>query len=55
MDDETYVLADFAQLPFYVAGSRGNVDEEFRTSRNFPRNSSFAKQYVLAGKGVNFS
>jgi len=36
MDDETYVLADFAQLSgqeFYVAGSRGNVDEEFRTKK----------------------
>lgn len=36
MDDETYVYCDFQQLPgqeFYVADSRGNVDEKFRTKK----------------------
>lgn len=36
MDDETYVLGDFSQLPgqeFYVADARGNVDEKFRTQK----------------------
>lgn len=42
MDDETYVLADFSQLPgqkFYVADARGNVEEKFRTQKQtkFPR------------------
>ena len=46
MDDETYVLADFAQLSgqeFYVAGSRGNVDEEFRTKKQ----SKFPKKFLI--------
>lgn len=42
MDDETYVLANFSQLPgqeFYVADSRGNVEEQYRTQKKskFPR------------------
>ena len=36
MHNETYVLADFSQLPgqeFYVADSRGNVEEKFRVRK----------------------
>lgn len=46
MDDETYVFADFAQLPgqeFYVADSRGNVSEEFRTKKL----SKFPKKFLV--------
>lgn len=42
MDDETYVLADFSQLPgqeFYTADSRGNVAEKFKAKKitKFPK------------------
>jgi len=46
MDDETYVLGDFSQLPgqeFYVANSRGNVEEKFRTRKQ----SKFPKRYLI--------
>lgn len=46
MDDESYVLADFKQLPgqeFYVADSRGNVDEEFRTMKQ----AKFPKKFLI--------
>lgn len=46
MDDETYVLADFSQLPgqeFYVSRGRGNVPEEFRTRKK----SKFPKKYLV--------
>ena len=40
MDDETYVLADFSQLPgqkFYVADAQGNVEEKFRINHLLQR------------------
>lgn len=42
MDDETYVLADFNQLPgqeFYVADARGNVEEQYKVKKmtKFPK------------------
>lgn len=42
MDDETYVLCSFSQLPgqeFYISRGRGNVPKEFRTKKKtkFPR------------------
>lgn len=46
MDDETYVLSDFSQLPgqeFYVADARGNVPEKFRTQRR----SKFPRKYLV--------
>ena len=46
IDDETYVLADFSQLPgqdFYVADSRGNFSEEFRTKKQ----SKFPKKFLV--------
>lgn len=46
MDDETYVLSDFKQLPgqkFYVADSRGNVAEEFRVQKK----SKFPKKFLV--------
>lgn len=46
MDDETYVLCDFSQLPgqeFYSATQRGNVSEEFRTKQK----SKFPKKFMV--------
>ena len=46
MDDETYVLADFSQLPgqdFYVADERGNVQEEYRTKKQ----TKFPKKFLV--------
>ena len=46
MDDETYVLADFSQLPgqkFYVADARGNVEEKFRTQKQ----TKFPKKFLV--------
>lgn len=46
MDDETYVLADFRQLPgqnFYVADARGNVEEQFRTQKQ----TKFPKKFLV--------
>lgn len=46
MDDETYVLADFSQLPgqeCYSAVGRGNVEEKFRTQKK----SKFPKKYLV--------
>lgn len=46
MDDETYVLADFLQLPgqeYYVADTRGNVAEECRVQRS----SKFPKKFLV--------
>lgn len=46
MDDETYVLCDFSQLPgqeYYTATSRGDVEEEFRTKRK----SKFPKKFLI--------
>lgn len=46
MDDETYVLADFSQLPgqeFYTADSRGNVEEQFRVKKQ----SKYPKKFLV--------
>jgi len=46
MDDETYVLSKFSQLPgqaFYVANERGGVAEEFRTQQK----SKFPKRFMV--------
>lgn len=46
MDDETYVLADFSQLPgrsYYVADGRGNVDDQFK----FQKKTKFPKKYLV--------
>lgn len=46
MDDETYVLADFSQLPgleFYTADHRGGVDEEFRVKKQ----TKFPKKFLV--------
>lgn len=46
MDDETYVLCDFSQLPgqeFYSATERGKVAEEFRTKKK----TKFPKKYLI--------
>lgn len=46
MDDETYVLCDFSQLPgqdFYSAIGRGNVSKEFRTKKK----SKFPKKFLV--------
>lgn len=46
MDDETYVLGDFSQLPgqeFYVADARGNVEEKFRTQKK----TKFPKKFLV--------
>lgn len=42
MDDETYVLGDFSQLPgqdYYVADARGNVEDKYKTKKltKFPK------------------
>lgn len=55
MDDETYVLADFSQLPgqeFYVAESRGNVEEQYRTQKKskFPRKFLVWQAICTCGK-----
>ena len=44
MDDETYVLTKFCQLPgqeFYSATQRGGVEERFRTKKNQSSRQSF--------------
>ena len=44
MENETYVLANFLQLPgqeFYVADARGNVTEKFRVQKR----SKFLKRF----------
>lgn len=46
MDDETYILADFSQLPgqaFYVADARGNVEEQYRTKKQ----TKFPKKFLV--------
>lgn len=46
MDDETYVLCDFSQLPgqeFYTACGRGNVEKQFRTKLK----SKFPKKFLV--------
>ena len=46
MYDETYVLGHFSELlgqEFYVADSRGNVDEQFRTRKQ----SKFPKRFLV--------
>jgi transposase len=46
MDDETYVLADFSQLPgqeFYSAVGRGSIDKKFRTKNK----SKFPKKFLV--------
>lgn len=46
MDDETYVLCDFSQLPglaFYTARSRGGVKNKFRTKQK----SKFPKKFLV--------
>lgn len=46
MDDETYVLSDFSQLPgqeFYVADARGNVLDKFKTQRK----AKFPKKFLV--------
>lgn len=46
MDDETYVLSKFAQLPgqeFYTAKERGGVEEQFRTKLQ----SKFPKKFLV--------
>lgn len=46
MDDETYVLADFSQLPgleFYTADHRGNVDEQYRVKKQ----TKFPKKFLV--------
>ena len=52
MDDKTYVLGNFSQLPgqeFYVADARGNVAEEFRVQKRskFQRSFWYGKPFVL--------
>ena len=51
MDDETYVLKDFKQLPeicFYTVMQRNGVEEHFRTKKKakFPKNIWFGRQYA---------
>lgn len=51
IDDETYVLADFKQLPvqkFYVADARGNVEAQFRAQKQtkFPKKNSGLASYM---------
>ena len=52
MDDETYVLEDFKQLPgmcFYTVMQRNGVEEHFRTKKKakFPKkNIWFGRQYA---------
>jgi len=46
MDDETYVLSKFSQLPgqgFYVAKERGGVEEQFRVQHK----SKFPKRFMV--------
>ena len=46
MDDETYVLGDFSQLPgvdFYVADTRGNVHEQYKTQKK----TKFPKKFLV--------
>lgn len=46
MDDETYVLADFSQLPgqeFYVSDVRGNVAEKFRSKKQ----TKYPKKFLV--------
>jgi len=46
MDDETYVLSKFSQLPgqeFYTAKERGGVEEKFRTKQK----SKFPKKFLI--------
>lgn len=46
MDDETYVLCDFAQLPgqeFYSAMERGGVAEQFKTKKK----AKFPKKFLV--------
>jgi hypothetical protein len=46
MDDETYILSSFNQLPgqeFYTASGRGDVDKRFRTKMK----SKFPKKYLV--------
>lgn len=46
MDDETYVLMDFSQLPgqgFYSSVGRGNVNKSFRTKKK----SKFPKKHLV--------
>lgn len=46
MDDETYVLCDFSQLPgqeFYTARSRGGVKKKFRTKQK----TKFPKKFLV--------
>ena len=46
MDDETYVLENFKQLPgmcFYTAIQRNGVEEHFRTKRK----AKFPKKYLV--------
>lgn len=55
MDDETYVLADFLQLPgqeFYVTNARWNVPEDCRVKNNQNFQTSFfsGKPFVLVVK-----
>lgn len=46
MDDETYVLGSFSQLPgqeFYVSKGRGNVAKQFRTKKK----TKFPKKFLV--------
>lgn len=46
MDDETYVLEDFKQLPglgFYTAALKNGIDEQYRTKKK----SKFPKKYLV--------
>jgi len=59
MDDETYVYYDFKQLPgqeYYVADSRGNVDEKFRTQKatKFPKKFLVWQAICTCGQKSDF-
>lgn len=60
MDDETYVLTKFSQLPgqeFYTATKRGGVEEQFRIKKNlsFLQNFWSGKPYaVVVKKSASF-
>lgn len=59
MDDETYVYCDFKQLPgqeYYVADSRGNVEEKFRTKMvtKFPKKFLVWQAICTCGQRSDF-
>jgi len=60
MDDETYVLSKFSQLPgqaFYVSKKRGDVKEQFRTQKNQNSQKDLwcGRQSAAAVSGVQVS